>query len=246
MILGGTTEAQALAHLVGENRLTATVSLAGRVARPVEGPLPQRVGGFGGVAGLAQYLRVHKVTHVIDATHPFAAQMSRNAVAAAADVGIPLCALTRAPWRRESDDKWENVANMESAACALDGPPRRVFLAIGRMQLSTFANLRQHVFVLRLVDAPGAEPPLPNAHVVVARGPFREADDIALLRNHRIDVVVSKNAGGSGAYAKIAAARALGLPVIMIDRPPTPPRTEFHQAAEVMRWLGHASTFRGV
>lgn len=223
-----------------------TVSFAGRVERPKRQPLPQRVGGFGGVAGLADYLRAHQVTHVIDATHPFAAQMSSNAVAACAQINTPLMALTRAPWNAVSGDDWKHVPDIVGAVAALDQPARRVMLAVGRMHLQDFAPNPQHFYLLRLVDPPTAPPPFPDHHVLVSRGPFTTDDDRALMRDYGIDLVVSKNAGGTGAYAKIAAARALGLPVIMIDRPNIPPRPEGRSVAEVMAWIAHFGADRGV
>lgn len=242
LILAGTTEATQLANAVAAQGLRGVVSFAGRVERPKRQPLPQRIGGFGGVAGLVAYLRDHEVTHVIDATHPFAAQMSRNAVAACAEARVPLLALTRAPWAVQEGDNWTQVRDIAGAVAALDRPAARVMLAVGRMHLQEFAPNPQHFYLLRLVDPPSAPPPFPDHHVLVSRGPFTEADDRALMERHGIDLVVSKNAGGTGAYAKIAAARALGLPVIMIDRPMLPARHEAHGVQEVLDWIGHTGT----
>ncbi|QXT41096.1 cobalt-precorrin-6A reductase [Gymnodinialimonas ceratoperidinii] len=248
LILGGTMEATALARAVAEAGIAGTVSFAGRVARPVRQPLPQRVGGFGGVAGLRAFLAEAGITHVVDATHPFAAQMSRNAIEACAEARVPLIALTRPPWVPQPGDDWQRVPDIAGAVAALDQPARRVMLAVGRMHLADFAPNPQHFYLLRLVDPPKEALPLPNAEVVVSRGPFTEADDRALMERHGIDLVVSKNAGGKGAYAKIAAARALSLPVIMIDRPAIPPRPEVATPEEVLDWLGHPAsvTERGV
>ena len=246
LILGGTTEATALGGAVAAAGLTGIVSFAGRVERPRRQPLPQRVGGFGGIDGLRDYIVRNGVTHVVDATHPFAAQMSCNAVAACAHANIPLIALTRAPWCAQSGDDWIHVPDIEGAVGALDRAPARVMLAVGRMHLDAFAPNPQHFYLLRLVDPPGNPPPFPDHHVLVSRGPFTLADDRALMEAHGIDLVVSKNAGGTGAYAKIEAARALGLPVIMIDRPAIPARTEAYGVADVMAWLGHAGADRGV
>lgn len=251
LILGGTTEATALARAVADAGLSGTVSFAGRVERPVRQPLPQRVGGFGGPAGLVAYLRAEKITHVVDATHPFAAQMSQNAVAACAGTGVPLVALTRAPWVPQEGDRWTHVPDIAGAVGALTRPAARVMLAVGRMHLAEFAPNPQHYYLLRLVDPPKAALPLPLTEVLVSRGPFTQADDRALMQAHGIDIVVSKNAGGTGAYAKIAAARALGLPVIMIDRPALPDRFEVSTPAQVLDWVHHdasasASTERGV
>lgn len=241
LVLGGTTEASTLAALLAQARIGATLSLAGRTRQPAAQPLPTRVGGFGGAEGLERYLQDHGITHVIDATHPFAAQMSRNAAAACAAPGLPLMALTRAAWQAQPGDRWQHVPDMVAAVRALAGPPRRVFLAVGRMQLAAFAAQPQHNYLLRLVDAPQAALPLPRAEVIVDRGPFTVEADLALLRRHGTELVVAKNAGGPGAVSKITAARALGLPVVMIDRPALPARAETDDPAEVLRWLAHAN-----
>ncbi|GGX49818.1 precorrin-6A reductase [Tateyamaria omphalii] len=246
LILAGTTEATAFANAAAEAGVAGTVSFAGRVDRPKRQPLPQRIGGFGGVYGLVEHLRAEQITHVIDATHPFAAQMSRNAVAACTEADVPLLALTRKPWTAQDGDRWTHVPDIAGAVDALDQPAKRVMLAVGRMHLAEFAPNPQHFYLLRLVDPPKDPPPFPDHHVLVSRGPFNEADDRALMQEHRIDLVVSKNAGGTGAYAKIAAARALGLPVIMIDRPAVPDRQEAHSVAEVMDWLRHSGVDLGV
>ncbi|MBW4709104.1 cobalt-precorrin-6A reductase [Roseobacter sp. YSTF-M11] len=246
LVLGGTTEATALCRALAEVGVKGTVSFAGRVARPVRQPLPQRVGGFGGVDGLAAYLRGERITHVVDATHPFAAQMSRNALAACAQTDVPLTALTRAPWVAEHGDNWTCVRGIADAVAALDRPRERVMLAIGRMHLADFTPNRQHFYLLRLVDPPETPPPFPDHDVVVDRGPFSEADDLNLMVDHEISLVVSKNAGGAGAYAKILAARRLGLQVIMIDRPEIPARSELHSVSEVVNWVRHAPTDLGV
>ncbi|MCT4556744.1 MAG: cobalt-precorrin-6A reductase [Pelagimonas sp.] len=239
LILGGTTEARALCQAVVDARLHGVLSYAGRTRNPVDLGLPQRVGGFGGAAGLADYIRAQGITHVIDATHPFAAQMSKNAVIACAEVDVPLMALTRAPWTAEAGDRWQHVPDIDGAVRALDQAPTRVMLAVGRMHLEAFAVNPAHFYLLRLVDSPEGPLPFPNHHALIARGPFNVDDDIALMRRHDIRAIVSKNAGGNGAKSKILAARALGLPVIMIDRPDLPQRAQVHHVQGVMDWLAH-------
>lgn len=246
LILGGTTEATALANAAAERGLRGTVSFAGRVDRPRRQPLPQRIGGFGGVEGLEAYLQDRGITHVIDATHPFAVQMSANAVMACSKADVPLIALTRPYWKEQPGDRWMQVTDIAGAVSALDQPPRRILLAIGRLHLADFAPNPQHHYLLRLVDPPKTPPPFPDHHMLVSRGPFTKADDSALMQDHGIDLVVSKNAGGTGAYAKIAAARALSLPVLMIDRPAMPERAEVGSVAEVLAWLDHAGSDLGV
>ncbi|MEO9826434.1 MAG: cobalt-precorrin-6A reductase [Paracoccaceae bacterium] len=243
--MGGTSEAHTLARTVAQAGIDAIYSYAGRVAALAEQPVEVRVGGFGGVDGLRAYLRDNAITHVVDATHPFAQQMSRNATEACAHSDVPLIAFSRAPWRAQTGDAWRAVPDIDTAVRALEGPALHVFLAIGRQNLSSFAQQPQHHYLLRLVDAPTTPLPLPDTSVVIARGPFSFESDRTLLADKRIDVVVSKNSGGTAAHAKLEAARALGIPVIMIARPKMPERRETHDVDEVMRWL-HGETERGV
>ncbi|MFY0615709.1 MAG: cobalt-precorrin-6A reductase [Hyphomicrobiaceae bacterium] len=246
LILGGTTEASHLARAVAEAGLNATLSYAGRVERPKPQPVAHRVGGFGGTAGLEAYLRDNRITHVVDATHPFAAQMSRHAVIACAASGVPLIALTRPVWQQQPGDSWRSARDITSAIDSLALPPRRILLAIGRQNLESFAAQPQHHYVLRLVDPPVTPPPLPSHTFIVSRGPFTVADDTALMLDHGIELVVAKNAGGDGASAKLEAARNLGLPVVMIARPALPPRNEVYSVNAVLQWLGHAGADLGV
>jgi precorrin-6A/cobalt-precorrin-6A reductase len=238
LLLGGTTEASALARALAAAGVEAVFSYAGRTEAPVAQPLPLRIGGFGGVAGLVDYLRAERIGAVVDATHPFAAQMSRNAVEACGLAGVPLVALERPAWVAQTGDSWRHVPDIAGAIAALPEAAARVFLAIGKQNLSGFAGLPHH-YLLRLVDAPEA-PPLPDCTVVLARGPFEVAGDLALLRQHRIGWIVAKNSGGAGAAAKLIAARELSLQVIMIERPALPLRRVLGSVAEVMAWLSHA------
>ena len=248
LILAGTTEATAFARHAAELGLEGTVSFAGRVARPLRQPLPQRVGGFGGAEGLAAYLKEHQITHLIDATHPFAARISRNAIDAASQTEVPILSLQRPAWEAEPGDDWHRVPDLAAAAAALPDRPAHVFLAIGRQHLQAFAGL-PHRWLLRLVDPPAGPLPLPGAHAVVARGPFTPADDQALLSAHGITHVIARDAGGDGARAKLVAARRLRLPVILIDRPVLPARRIVATPEDAMRWLHQtpaALALRGV
>lgn len=236
LLLGGTTEASLLARLLAGAGMDAVFSYAGRTGAPVAQPLPTRIGGFGGAEGLAAFLRAEEIGYVVDATHPFAARMSRNAVAACAATGIPLAALERPAWTPGPGDGWTPVPDIPAAVAALPEAPARIFLAIGKLHLAGFAARPQHHYLLRLVDPPEALP-LPDAAAVIARGPFTPEGDLALLAEHRIGHIVAKNAGGIGARAKLDAARTLGLPVILIDRPALPPRRIFTEPEEVMGWL---------
>lgn len=237
LILGGTSEASKLACAVSERGIPAIFSYAGRVKTPKAQPLPTRVGGFGGAEGLAAFITQQRITHIIDATHPFATQMSRNVLAASLQTSVPAIALTRPAWAPTTHDNWQHVASIDEAVSALECPAQRVLLAIGRMHLAAFAAQPQHYYVLRLVDQPTAPPPLAHFTTTVDRGPFTLEGDLALLQNHRIERIVCKNAGGEGAVSKLDAARALGVPVIMIDRPAIPARHEVHSVDQVLAWL---------
>jgi precorrin-6A/cobalt-precorrin-6A reductase len=250
LILGGTAEARQLAErLAARCELSITLSLAGRTAVPARQPVPVRVGGFGGAAGLGAYLRAERVAALIDATHPYAALISGNAARAAVAAGIPLLALRRPPWAPVAGDRWTEVADGEEAKRALGAAPRRVFLALGRQELAPYVGAPQHYYLVRSIDP--VQPPLtvPRAAYIVARGPFAEPAERALLTTHGIDVVIAKNSGGAATYAKIAAARALGLEVLLLRRPPLAPAPNVASVAEAVAWLDHAllpRTDRGV
>ncbi len=202
LILGGTSDANALAEAFARARVDAIYSYAGRTESPVAQALPTRSGGFGGADGLAAFIAQEKITHVVDATHPFAAEMSRNAVAACAMTGTPLMALERAPWTRQDGDNWIEVPDIVAAVEALPSTEARVFLAIGRQHLAPFAAKPQHAYTLRFVDTPGGALALSGAEIIVSRGPFTLAGDVELMRTRGIEWVVARNSGGSGARAK--------------------------------------------
>ncbi|OAP37931.1 cobalt-precorrin-6A reductase [Sinorhizobium glycinis] len=219
LILGGTTEARQLAgSLAADGRYDAAISLAGRTADPRPQPLPTRAGGFGGAEGLAVFLELEKVSLLVDATHPFAARISHNAAAAAAATGTPLFALRRPAWDARPGDRWTRVASVAEAVSALGAAPRRVFLAIGRQEAFHFEKAPQHSYIVRSVDPVTPPLNLPDATAILAHGPFAEADEATLLGEHHIDVIVAKNSGGTATYGKIAAARKLGLDVVMVER----------------------------
>jgi precorrin-6A/cobalt-precorrin-6A reductase len=247
LILGGTTEARRLAErLVGRVDLAVTVSLAGRTTAPAAQAAPARIGGFGGVEGLARYLTNERVDALIDATHPYAAIISANAAAAAATMRVPLLALRRAPWTPQPGDRWIEVADTAAAVEALGEASRQVFLALGKSEIGIFAQAPQHHYLVRSVDP--VDPPLavPHASYVTGRGPFSEADDRTLLVTHAIDVVVARNSGGAATYGKMAAARALGVPVVLLRRPSLPEVPTVGTVEDAVAWLDHASAFRGV
>jgi len=220
LILGGTTEAAEIARrLVDVNGLRVISSLAGRTREPKALPGEVRIGGFGGAAGLAEYLRAERVDTVVVATHPFADRIARNAVFACAEVGVGRLSVIRPAWERREGETWIEVGDTTGAVAAI---PRnaRVLLTVGRQEAGAFAARSDAWFLIRVVDPP--DPPFPGRHALItARGPFSVEDELALMVGHRIDVLVTKNAGGS--RAKLDAARELGASVVMIRRPPLPP-----------------------
>ena len=238
LLLAGTSEGRALAARIAAGAgHDAVASLAGRTSAPQPLALPTRVGGFGGVEGLMRYLREERVSHVVDATHPFAAQMSANAQAACAALGLPLIVFARAPWRAAPGDRWREVADNAEAAHVLGQAPRRVFLTIGRQGVAAFRAAPQHAYLLRVIEPPEPEDLPPECEVISARGPFTVEDEIALMREKRIEIVVSKNSGGPLTFAKIEAARALSLPVVMIAPPARAGVRVAHDLDTVMNWL---------
>jgi precorrin-6A/cobalt-precorrin-6A reductase len=250
LILGGTTEARNLAgRLATRTDLDITLSLAGRTASPAPQPVPVRVGGFGGAVGLADYLATECIDALIDATHPYASVISANAVEAARKAGVQSVALRRPPWIAIAGDRWTEVSDVDEAVRTLGPTPRRVFVALGRNELAPFVDAPQHHYLIRSVDPVEPPLPLPSATYVTGRGPFREADDRALMTAHRIDVVIAKNSGGAATYGKIAAARDLGIGIIMLRRPLAPDGPTVETVEDAIAWLDHAltsATARGV
>ncbi|KKX26684.1 cobalt-precorrin-6A reductase [Rhizobium sp. LC145] len=241
LILGGTAEARQLAEaLAGDQRFEVELSLAGRTRAPVAQPVPVRIGGFGGPEGLAAYMKQKKITIMIDATHPYAARISGNAAVAAKLAGVPLVALRRTPWERRRGDRWTEVESVIQAVQMLGERPQKVFLTLGRQELLPFEAAPQHHYLIRSVDP--VEPPLdvPHAIYLTSRGPFAEADEARLLQEHAIEVIVAKNSGGPASYGKIAAARSLGIEVILIRRPDLPDVPSVETVEEMLAWLSHA------
>jgi len=238
LILGGSGEAAALARaLDGDARYDVTLSLAGRTSEPVKLPGTIRTGGFGGAEGLSRTLHDEKFDAVIDATHPFADQIKANAIEAARLTGVPLLAIRRPSWTPVDGDNWILVEDLEGAAVALGETAKRVFLTTGRDELRPFAKASQHFYLLRSVEAPARDELPAHVELITARGPFRLVDELALLKQHAIDIVVTKNSGGEATYAKLAAARALGLPAVMVRRPMLPEAPSVETVVEALQWL---------
>lgn len=215
--------AEALARMSGLRvDLRVELSLAGRTQSPRPLPVPVRIGGFGGAAGLADYLRQGGFQALVDATHPYAARISANAAAAAQATGIPLYSLHRPGWARQAGDEWVEVADIPAGVAALGDKPSRVFVTLGRQEVAPLLAAPWHHYLIRSVDPIDPPLPLPHLETLLDRGPFDLAAEIDLLTRARIDIILSKNSGGDGAAAKIDAARLLGLPVIMVQRPHKP------------------------
>lgn len=224
------------------------ISLAGHTSDPRPLSLPTRIGGFGGIAGLRRYLVEEGVVAVIDATHPFAAIMPFHAEAACKAEGVPLLAIRRESWRPRAGDRWRSVPNIAAAVEALGTEPQRVFLTIGRLELPHFFAAPQHRYLIRVIE-PVGELPLPHAKVLQQRGPFEAEAEERLMHREGTQILVSKNAGGSMTLGKLIAARRLGLPVIMVERPPKPDVEYVTHIDQVLPWLvaqGLFVTERGV
>lgn len=234
LILGGTAEARELAAVLhGQGRHVIT-SLAGRVARPRLPVGEVRIGGFGGPEALAAWLREQAIATVVDATHPFAQRISASAARAAEQAGVPLVRLERPGWTEGPGDRWHWVDGLEQAAARVPELGSRVFLTTGRQGLSAFAGVSDAWFLIRCVDPPD-DPLPPYREVLLDRGPYTLEGELALIDHHGIDVVVTKDSGGDHTRPKLDAARARGLPVIVVRRPP---QVETGMGVdEVVAWL---------
>lgn len=235
LILGGTAEAAALARALAERGLDVVSSLAGRTGGGADLPGRVRVGGFGGADGLAAYLRAEAITAVVDATHPFAARISAHARAACAAAGVPRLQLRRPAWAPRPGDRWIVVSDPAEAATRLPGLGRRALLTVGASGLEAFARCAGVWFLARLITPP---PALPFAgELLVSRGPFRLENELRLLQDRRIDVMVTKASGGPATAAKLEAARMLGLPVLMIGRPPAERGPAAESVDDAVAWV---------
>jgi precorrin-6A/cobalt-precorrin-6A reductase len=242
LILGGTHEAFQLAdQLAAQGGADFISSLAGRTREPRMPKGQVRTGGFGGAEGLARYLREERITHLINATHPFAAQVSANAVAAAEAAGIPLLRLLRPAWAPRQGDRWVSVRHAAEAAELCRREDGRIFLTLGSGEIDAFAEIHNAHFLVRMVDAP-EQLPLRDCRVITARGPFSLQDELRLLAEHHIGLIVAKNSGGEATYAKVDAARRMGVPIVMIERPAIaldPRSPAVARVEDVVAWIRH-------
>lgn len=228
---------QLAGRLAGNADYAPLMSFAGRTAQLRLPPIPYRIGGFGGAEGLGSVLQAQQFAAVVDATHPFATRMSTNAAVACGRCHVPLAVFTRPAWKRVKGDDWIEVESFAAALDALGTEPRTVFLAIGRQELAAFRQGTPHRYTVRTVDPVDPDLLPVGASLIQARGPFDEAAELQLLQDRNIEIVVSKNSGGDATYAKIAAARELGLPVVIVRRPPPAAEGELHDVDAVLAWL---------
>ncbi|MDP6473413.1 MAG: cobalt-precorrin-6A reductase [Alphaproteobacteria bacterium] len=240
LILGGTGDAVQLSHAAEQRfgeRLGVIYSLAGRTRAAAEAGGELRVGGFGGVDGLARYIRDNNIDFLIDASHPFSAQISQHACLAAAATATPRCLLTRPAWQARQGDVWHEAADMSQAAALIPALGSRIFLSLGQRSLKYFSGLPDIWFLVRLIEAPKGPLPLAEAELITGRGPFDAASERRLFEKHRIDAIVTRASGGAATQGKIDAARTLGLPVIMLRRPAPPPGETADSIEAALLWL---------
>lgn len=238
LILGGTSEATDLAAKVANmTGIEAIASLAGRTRESLATLGNVRIGGFGGVTGLVEYLQNQKINVLIDATHPFANQISGNAATAAKQVGISRLLINRPAWEKQEGDNWIEVENIRDAAAVVENQAQRVFLTIGRQEISAFSHLQKIWFLMRMIDPPDDNIIVPPGLVLCDRGPFSLANEREILTHHQIDTIVSKNSGGNATYPKIIAARERGIKIIMVKRPPVPAGEQVADVDSAVKWL---------
>ncbi|TDT40349.1 precorrin-6A/cobalt-precorrin-6A reductase [Halospina denitrificans] len=242
LILGGTRDAMTLAdQLLDHPELQPIYSLAGRTRRPLPPSLPTRRGGFGGIEGLKQWLIRNNTAAVVDATHPFAAEMSNNAAIACQELGIPLGRLERPPWEETDDDHWIRVPDLHEAARqaeAITDPGATLWLTTGRTSLAAFEPITDRHLLVRCVDPPDPAPDFRNWTLIEDRGPYDLDDERNIITTHNVAALVTKNSGGQAARPKLDAAREAGIPVVIVDRPTLPPATHSFDSLEaVTTWL---------
>jgi precorrin-6A/cobalt-precorrin-6A reductase len=238
LILGGTAEARELAAALHQSGIPIVSSLAGRVTNPRLPPGQVRIGGFGGPAALARWLRERHIVAVVDATHPFAERISQSATAACSEAAIALLRLERPGWQERAGDRWHRVGDLAAAAALTPSLGRRVLLTTGRQGLGAFAAVEQCWFLVRCVDPP--QEPLPSHHqLLLARGPYTLAGELDLIDRHELDLVVTKDSGGALTEAKLDAARQRGLPVIVVNRPPRPDAETVGTVGQALTWVSH-------
>lgn len=238
LLLGGTDEAVRLNGALAKHPgVELVTSLAGRTRNPARLAGETVVGGFGGKQGLKDFILARRIDIVIDASHPFADRITQNAAAACSEVGISYIRLQRPEWDCQPKDHWISVVSVEQAAKKL-ADYNRIFLTVGRQELAPFERTADKFFLVRSIEKADFNPAQGEVSFVQGRGPFSIEDELGLLRKERIDLLVSKNSGGPATYAKIEAARCLGIPVVMVERPALPDCIRFSDVAALLAYLG--------
>ncbi|MEM1172328.1 MAG: cobalt-precorrin-6A reductase [Cyanobacteria bacterium P01_H01_bin.35] len=242
LILGGMGDSLKLTALASTiPGLEVINSIAGCTRQPLVTSTYTRIGGFGGVSGLRNYLREQKIDFLIDATHPFASQISWNAAIATSKLNIPRLMLVRPAWKKTEGDRWLEVESNKAAARVLPNLAQRIFLSIGRQELVSYAHLKNLWFLMRMIEPPQPQTPVPPGKILTERGPFSLEEERSLLQKYEIETVVSKNSGGDATYSKIIAARELGIPLVMIQRPSLPEGEQVSDVESAVSWLRNYS-----
>ena len=239
LIIGGTQEGNNLAEIFHGCKLNYIISYAGIVDKVYEKTFKKRIGGFGGKIGMINYIRDNKISHVIDASHPFSSKISLNTMNACKALNIPVINYSRKPWFKKKGDNWIRVKNFYESTNYLRGKPKRIFLAIGRKNLDTYKEFSQNFFLLRFLESNTNNNFFQNQKCIISRGPFTVDDDLRILSRYRIEMIISKNSGGDGAYSKIIAARRLKIPIIIISRPKGVKTKKIYNFNSVMSWLNY-------
>ncbi|MEJ6398764.1 cobalt-precorrin-6A reductase [Yoonia sp. 208BN28-4] len=236
LLLAGSGEAKQIAQALAQDGTPAIASLAGETRRPSELGLPTRVGGFGGADGFRDYIHAAGITAVLDATHPYAADMTTRTARLCAELSIPYCHVLRPPWTPEPGDDWTEIAREEDAKTYIHSW-QTVFLGTGRKTLHRFKNLEGTRLICRLIDPPTEPFPFEGGEFLIGRPPFSVDREKELFRLLNVDWLIVKNAGGDASRTKLTAAGDLGIPVLMIKRPAMPDTTRVETVADALAWV---------
>jgi len=246
LIVGGTQEGNKLAEVFHHHKYDYTISYAGIVNKVHEKEFSKRIGGFGGKNGIIDYVKKNKITHIIDASHPFSKKISFNTFSACKTLDLPLIHFSRKPWYKSKKDNWIRVKSFQESTNYLKSASKKIFLAIGKKNLEIYKNFSHHFFLLRLLENKNNIRFFPNQECIVSEGPFHVEEDIKILKKYNIDMIITKNSGGNGAYSKIIAARELGITVIIISRPRGAKVKKVYNFDSILKWLNHESLNLGV
>ena len=237
LIIGGTQEGNKLANYFKEHNLEYIISYAGVVEEVYKKKFKKRVGGFGGKIGIFNFIKQNKITHVIDASHPFSQKISLNTYNVCKSYNIPIITYTRKPWFERKNDNWIKVGDFNESADYLKGEAKNVFLAIGKKNLQVFKKYPQHCYLLRVINNQDINNLFPNQKCIAYNSKLNVEEEIKILKKYKIEVIVSKNSGGNLAYNKIIAARKLKIPVVIISRPKSLRSKKIYTLESLLEWL---------